>query len=165
MRVVGKGSWKEREVGKSKMKLERLKLESSRRSWKVRGEVEKFELKFESSDWSWKVQLKLKSDLRSWKVSIEFGKINRSLEVQLQAFQLKTFQLLVLSNCPFQLHVSLPQRFWQNIRVQFYRKSQNFAKIWVVQGQIIKFYCHFLIYIKRGIWVTLRLSLLTYSCC
>jgi len=32
MRVVGKGSWKEREVGKSEMKLERLKLESSDRS-------------------------------------------------------------------------------------------------------------------------------------
>ena len=32
--VVGKGSWKEREVGKSEMKLERLKLESSGQSWK-----------------------------------------------------------------------------------------------------------------------------------
>jgi len=33
--AVGKGSWKEREVGKSKMELERLKLENSSRSWKV----------------------------------------------------------------------------------------------------------------------------------
>ena len=30
------------------MKLERLKLESSRRSWKVRGEVGKFEAELES---------------------------------------------------------------------------------------------------------------------
>ena len=46
IRVVGKGSWKERKVGKflvekSKMKLERLKLESWSRSWKNRGEVVK----------------------------------------------------------------------------------------------------------------------------
>ena len=48
IRVVGKGSWKEREVGKSEMKLERLKLESSDRSWKVRAEVGKLGLKLES---------------------------------------------------------------------------------------------------------------------
>ena len=29
IRVVGNGSWKKREVGKSNMKLERMKLESS----------------------------------------------------------------------------------------------------------------------------------------
>ena len=54
IREVGKGSWKERQVGKfyvgkSKMKLERLKLESSSRSWKVRGKVGKLEVKLESS--------------------------------------------------------------------------------------------------------------------
>ena len=49
IREVGKGSWKKREVGKSKMKLERLNLESSSRSWKVRGEVGKLEVNLESS--------------------------------------------------------------------------------------------------------------------
>ena len=43
------------------MKLERLKLEISRRSWKVLAEVGKFELKLESLD-------------RSWKVTYEIGK-------------------------------------------------------------------------------------------
>ena len=33
--VVGKGSWKKREVGKFEMKLERIKLESSSRSWQI----------------------------------------------------------------------------------------------------------------------------------
>ena len=50
-RVVVKGSWKEREVGKSEMKLERLKLESSSRKWKVRGEVGKFEQELETFQW------------------------------------------------------------------------------------------------------------------
>ena len=45
---VGKGSWKEREVGKSEMKLERSKLESSGRSWKARTEVGKFKFNLES---------------------------------------------------------------------------------------------------------------------
>ena len=31
--VVGKGSWKDREIGKFEMKLERVKLESSSQSW------------------------------------------------------------------------------------------------------------------------------------
>ena len=53
IRVIGKSSWKKREVGKfqvgkSKMKLERLKLESSWRDWKVGVEIGKFELKLES---------------------------------------------------------------------------------------------------------------------
>ena len=33
--VVGMGSWKKREVGKFEINLERMKLESSRRSWKI----------------------------------------------------------------------------------------------------------------------------------
>ena len=54
IRVVGKGNWKKREVGKpamklERMKLERMKLESSRRSWKVRAEVGKLGLKLKST--------------------------------------------------------------------------------------------------------------------
>ena len=47
IRVVGKGSWKKREVGKSDMKLERLKLESLGRSLKILVEVGKFGPKLE----------------------------------------------------------------------------------------------------------------------
>ena len=52
IRVVGKGSWKKLEDGKSDIKLERMKLESSRRSWKVRAEVRKYQLQrnFPTSD-------------------------------------------------------------------------------------------------------------------
>ena len=49
IRVVRKDSCKKREVGKSDMKLERMKLESSCRSWKVRAEVGKCGLKLEST--------------------------------------------------------------------------------------------------------------------
>ena len=49
IRVAGKGKWKKREVGKSDMKSERMKLESSRRSWKARAEVGMFRLKLEST--------------------------------------------------------------------------------------------------------------------
>ena len=42
IRKNGKGSWKEREVGKSEMKLERLKLESLSQSWTARAEVGKY---------------------------------------------------------------------------------------------------------------------------
>ena len=48
------------------MKLERMKLESSRLSWKVRAEVGKFGLKLESTtevgkvNRSWKIQSNLK---------------------------------------------------------------------------------------------------------
>ena len=57
--VVGKGSWKKVgnfKVRKFEMKLERMKLENSDRSWKV--------------------QLKLDSDLWSWKVKIELERLN-----------------------------------------------------------------------------------------
>ena len=49
IRVVGKDTWKKREVGKSDMKLERLKLESLGRSLKVLVEVGEFGPKLESS--------------------------------------------------------------------------------------------------------------------
>ena len=49
------------------MNLERLKLESSGQSWKVRAEVGKFEPKLESSS-------------RSWKVRAEVGKFGLKLE-------------------------------------------------------------------------------------
>ena len=46
--LTGKSIWKKREVEKSEMKLERLKLESSSWSWKARAQVEKY-------NWSWKL--------------------------------------------------------------------------------------------------------------
>ena len=68
IREIGKGSLNEREVGKSQMKLESLKLENSGRSWKVRTEVEKFGPKLDSLRRSWifraevgKFELKLES--------------------------------------------------------------------------------------------------------
>ena len=66
MRVVGKCSWKEREVGK--LKVGKSEVEKFRWSWKEPSEVGKNRLKLKSSSWSWKVQLKLESDLWSWKV-------------------------------------------------------------------------------------------------
>ena len=47
---VRKGSWKKREVGKSDMKSERMKLERTHRSWKVRTEAGKINR-------SWKLKL------------------------------------------------------------------------------------------------------------
>ena len=105
IRVVGKGSWKEREVGKSKMKLERLKLESSSRSLKVRGEVGKFELKLESSGWNWKVQLKVLAEVPS---SILAFQLHKSLSNCGETFQLqRNFQT---SNETFQ-HWSVLSNF------------------------------------------------------
>ena len=63
------GSWKEREVGKSEMKLERLKLENSRRSCKARNEVGKFKLNLERLNEVGKLLLNLER-------SIEVGKSN-----------------------------------------------------------------------------------------
>ena len=40
--VAGKDSWEKREVGKSDMKLERMQLKSSRRSWNIRTEAGKY---------------------------------------------------------------------------------------------------------------------------
>ena len=48
-RVVEKGQFEKREVGKSDMNLKRLKLVSSGRSMKVRVEVGKYGLKLEST--------------------------------------------------------------------------------------------------------------------
>ena len=45
IRVVGKGSWKERKVGK--FQLESLKFESFYFSWKEPSEIGKSEMKFE----------------------------------------------------------------------------------------------------------------------
>ena len=62
MRVVGKGSWKEREVGKSEIGKSQAKLERTARSWKEPVEVGKNGAKLERADRKWKVFL-------SWKVS------------------------------------------------------------------------------------------------
>ena len=70
------------------MKLERLKLENSRRSWKVRGEVGKLEAKLESTTEVGKWLMKLESLNWTWKYSmnlersIEVGKINRTWKVK-----------------------------------------------------------------------------------
>ena len=58
--VVGKNSWKKREVGKSGMTLERMKLKSSVWSWKVRAEVVKFWFNLERFNEVEKLPLKLK---------------------------------------------------------------------------------------------------------
>ena len=52
---------------KSDMKLERMKLETSRRSWKVRAEVGKFGLKLESTTEVGKRLMKLESLNSTWK--------------------------------------------------------------------------------------------------
>ena len=55
--VVGKSSWKEREVGK--FNLESLKLESFCLSWKEPSEVGKKQAKLERTDQSWKVSFEV----------------------------------------------------------------------------------------------------------
>ena len=67
MHVVGKGSWKERAVGKLELKSGRIKFESSGRSWKV-------QLNLESDCWSWKVFNEVGKNHCSWKANIEVGK-------------------------------------------------------------------------------------------
>ena len=86
--VVWKDSWKNE-------KLESPKWNWKDKSWKVRRTS--FGPKLESTTEVGKWLMKLESDLWSWKLKQNF---------QFQSYQLKTFQLLVLSNCPFQLHVS-----------------------------------------------------------
>ena len=48
IRVVGKDSWKEREVGKSEVEKSQAMLERTDLSWKEPSEVEKLLLKLES---------------------------------------------------------------------------------------------------------------------
>ena len=59
--VVGKGNWKQREVGKFEVKLERMKLESSSRKLKSSIAVEKFSIKLKRSIWVRKLFLELES--------------------------------------------------------------------------------------------------------
>ena len=66
-----------------------LKLERAKRSRKESIEVGKFELKLESSGWSWKVQLKLESDLWSWEVEIELGKTQWSWKAAIELGKIK----------------------------------------------------------------------------
>ena len=81
IRVVGKGSWKEREVGKLRW------------SWKEPSEVRKNRAKLGRTDWSWKDStevgkffFKLESFAEvgkfrcSWKVLAEVGKLSLKLE-------------------------------------------------------------------------------------
>jgi len=53
LHVVRKSSWKNRGVGKSEMKLERMKFERSSRSWKRHP-------KLENDHWSWKILIDFK---------------------------------------------------------------------------------------------------------
>ena len=71
-----------------------LKFESSDWSWKGRAEVGKY-------NWGWKAFIEIGKNQWSWKATIEVGKLKP------KTLQLKTFQLQVFFNCPFQLHVSL----------------------------------------------------------
>ena len=114
------------EVGNNPAKLER-----TNRSWKVSFEVEKYR-------WSWKVSLKLISLAYESFAEVGFAEVGNfssnfptsPLTLQLRhehsnfgsnfqtsifpisfwTFKLNTFQLLVLSNCPFELYVSLQIR-------------------------------------------------------
>ena len=72
MRVVGKGSWKEREVGKN-----RLKLESLSWSWKARDEVGKY-------NWSWKVTYEVGKFKLNLERLNEVGKFQMNLERSLE---------------------------------------------------------------------------------
>ena len=101
-RAVGKNekleklSWKVRnEIGTIEVGKFGPKLESSRRSWKVRAEVGKLGLKLENTTEVGKFKLNLEN-------LNEVGKINRSWKIKL-TFQLKTFQVLVLSNYTYPL--------------------------------------------------------------
>ena len=70
---VGKDSWKKREVGKSDIKLERLKLESLGWSWKFRAEVRKYK-------WIWKVTEEVGKFLINLETNNEVGKLLSKLE-------------------------------------------------------------------------------------
>ena len=76
IRVVGKGSWKEREVGK--FLVGKSEVGKFGRSWKDPSEVGKNRAKLERTDWSWKEpsevgknRAKLESFIFSWKVSLK----------------------------------------------------------------------------------------------
>ena len=108
-------------------KLESPKSESFRSSWK---KTERRPVFF----WNWKVSLQLESspevgELKwTWKVfnAVEKFKLKKKTEtirsfgfLIIPTFQLEIFRFLVLSNCPFQLHVSrsflrssVDDRFW-----------------------------------------------------
>ena len=73
IRWVRKGSWKEREVGKSEVGKNRAKLEKNQRSWKEPSEVGKFLLKLKSFVAVGKFWLKLES-------LNELGKLSLKLE-------------------------------------------------------------------------------------
>ena len=76
IRVVGKGSWKEREVGKFLFKLERAK-----RSWKTPSEVGRNRTQLESFCGSWKVSAEVGKFPFSLKVLAVVRKINRTWKV------------------------------------------------------------------------------------
>ena len=121
---------------KGKLKNETLgnpKLNWKDWSWKVRAEVEKFELKLETVSWSWKawgdvvkynwsckVQLKLESTTEvgkyNWKrnfpTSLGSCHLRSGFPTSLASFQHKeNCYNLTLFNCPFQLHVSLQKLY------------------------------------------------------
>ena len=66
------------------MKLERLKLERSNRSWTVRGEVGKLEVKLESSSRSWKNRAVVGNVELNLEILNEVGKLNSARFFQLQ---------------------------------------------------------------------------------
>ena len=78
IRVVGKGSWKEEEVGKRKklesFKLESLKLERAKRSWKEPSEVGKNSAKLERTRRSWKEPSEVRKFLLKLESFAEIGK-------------------------------------------------------------------------------------------
>ena len=124
------------------MKLERSKLESSDRCWKVRTEVGKLGLKLESLTAVGKFWLTFGPDFPTSIFPISF-----------RTFQHKTFQLLVLSNCPFQLHVSPKNEpnesspVWGTLYDRFTPRFP--VKILVIIGLLFCFFGNFLYVIQR----------------
>ena len=107
-------------------------------------------MKFKWDKWSWKGQLKrtrswkvLSWKVWSWKEPSEVGKNRLKLEWRERSwkeptevgktFQLKTFQLLVLSNCLFLLHVS---RSSLKVRKKLKWKFKN----WILFSEWMKNY-------------------------
>ena len=102
--VIRKDSWKNREVekfqhGPFEMKLQRMKLETSSRSWKVTIAMGKFwiklvrSIKVGKSDWSKKGRLKLEN--RFWTFQVQWNFTS----------SLTTFQFPLQQNCPIAVQV------------------------------------------------------------
>ena len=90
-------------VGKFWLKLESLNFIES---FQVQFKLSNFISHFPTSARAFQLQLELSNFNRSFPTSLGSFQFRLALPNFSETFQLKTFQLLILSNCPFQLHVS-----------------------------------------------------------